>query len=424
MKEGVFDAGKPRRHAALEHDHVLGPVRIENRHAVDRRCRIRARRGIHHVVRADDECHVRLRKLPVDLVHVVEPVVRYVRLGQQHVHVARHAPRDRMDGVLHLTAALLDQLGQLAHRVLRLRHRHAVARDDDHALRVRELHGGVLRRDGPHGERRAGRHCACRGAAAERAEEHVRERAVHRLRHRHGEQEARRAVQRAADDQDAVAQREAGGRRGEPAIGVQQRNHHRHVRPADRDHHQHAQHRGERDHSVQRDRQRRIHDHGDEEPDRAGEQQRVHEVLPLVGDGLRREDLLELAERHQRAGDRERTEQHLEAERRHARRRDEAVAPMERRVVLGHADERRGERTKAQRHGDPLRKRRRRHPHAERIPDERAEHEAGDDPPVVDDVVVDERAADGHQHAERGVLHAAPRAVRVRQTAQSEDEED
>ena len=58
------------------------------------------------------------RELVVDLVHLVQPVVRDVGLGEQHVHVAGHAAGHRMDRVFHLAAALLDQLGQLAHLVL------------------------------------------------------------------------------------------------------------------------------------------------------------------------------------------------------------------------------------------------------------------------------------------------------------------
>jgi hypothetical protein len=51
--------------------------------------------------------------------------------AKQHVHVAGHAARDRMDRVFHLDALLLEHVGHLAQRMLRLRHRHAVARHDD-----------------------------------------------------------------------------------------------------------------------------------------------------------------------------------------------------------------------------------------------------------------------------------------------------
>jgi len=47
-------------------------------------------------------------------------------------------PGDRMDRVLDLDAAFFEQVGKVADRVLRLRDGHAVARDDDDLIRVRE----------------------------------------------------------------------------------------------------------------------------------------------------------------------------------------------------------------------------------------------------------------------------------------------
>jgi hypothetical protein len=53
--------------------------------------------------------------------------VGHVGLGQQHVHVARHAAGHRVDGVRDLDAASLEQVRQLADAVLRLGDRQAVA---------------------------------------------------------------------------------------------------------------------------------------------------------------------------------------------------------------------------------------------------------------------------------------------------------
>ena len=86
-----------------------------------------------------------LRHLRVDVVHLDEPVVGDVRLGQQHVHVARHAAGDRMDRELHVDAALGELVVEIAHAMLRLRDRHAVAGDDDDAVGVGEQFGGVGR---------------------------------------------------------------------------------------------------------------------------------------------------------------------------------------------------------------------------------------------------------------------------------------
>ena len=48
--------------------------------------------------------------------------------------MARHAARDRMDRVLHLDAARLEQVGELAGRVLGLRDREPVAGHDHHLV--------------------------------------------------------------------------------------------------------------------------------------------------------------------------------------------------------------------------------------------------------------------------------------------------
>jgi hypothetical protein len=60
--------------------------------------------------------------------------------------MARHAAGDRVDGVFDLDAFRLELVGHLAQRVLRLRHRHAVARHDDDLAGVLHDEGGVLRR--------------------------------------------------------------------------------------------------------------------------------------------------------------------------------------------------------------------------------------------------------------------------------------
>ena len=67
----------------------------------------------------------------VDVLELEHFVIGHVGFGEQHVHVARHAAGHRMDRVFDLDAFLLQMVGHLAQRVLRLRHRHAVARHDD-----------------------------------------------------------------------------------------------------------------------------------------------------------------------------------------------------------------------------------------------------------------------------------------------------
>src|SRR5206468_6165506 len=57
---------------------------------------------------------------------------------------------------IYLAASFLDELRELAHRVLRLRDRHAVAGDHDHELCIGELNGGIFHPDRANRESRRG----------------------------------------------------------------------------------------------------------------------------------------------------------------------------------------------------------------------------------------------------------------------------
>ena len=71
--------------------------------------------GIGHVIGADDIGDIGLREFVVDVLQLEHLVIRHVGFGEQHVHVARHAARDRVDGVFHLDAFLLQHVGHFAH---------------------------------------------------------------------------------------------------------------------------------------------------------------------------------------------------------------------------------------------------------------------------------------------------------------------
>ena len=118
----------------FEYDDILRMVDVEDRHAVDRAARVAACSRVRHVVRADHERDVGLFERGVDLVHLVQLVVGHVRLRQEHVHVARHAPGHRVNGVADVHAFLVELVGQLTYGVLRLGDREAVSGNDHDAL--------------------------------------------------------------------------------------------------------------------------------------------------------------------------------------------------------------------------------------------------------------------------------------------------
>src|SRR3546814_13297769 len=82
--------------------------------------------------------------LVVDVLQLEHLVIGHVRLGQQDVHMAWHAARDRMDRIFDVDAFLLEQVGHSAQRVLRLRDSHAVTGVDDAILRLAHQDGGVV----------------------------------------------------------------------------------------------------------------------------------------------------------------------------------------------------------------------------------------------------------------------------------------
>ena len=140
-------------------------------------------------------------------------------------------------------------LASSRHGVLRLRGGQSVAGNEDDLVGVGEAHGGVVQRDLAHLAARA-----CGGGVvhrAEAAEQHVGDRAVHRLAHQDREDEAGEAVERAGDDEHVVAEHEAGGGRGQAGVAVQQRHHHRHVGRADGDDQHDAEEESEGHHGVE-----------------------------------------------------------------------------------------------------------------------------------------------------------------------------
>ena len=152
-------------------------------------------------------------------------------------------------------AVLAQRLGDLVDRVLRLRDRHAVARHDDHVLRLRQQLGGLGRGDRrhlagglPRRPASPARRCSVPKPPAITREEV----AVHRAAHDVREDRAARADQRAGDDQQVVGQHEAGRRRGPARVAVQHRHDDRHVGAADRHHHVHAEEQRDDGHHDQR----------------------------------------------------------------------------------------------------------------------------------------------------------------------------
>ena len=107
----------------------------------------------------------------------------------------------------------------------------------------------------------------------------------------------------------------------------------------------------------------------------------------------------------------------------HAERREVLRTLREPEVVLGGADQTRGQAAEGMRQGGPLRNRGERHPR-----ERNAHHEAGDDrqddPAVVHDLGLDPGRHDGDDHGGHAGIHALPGGRRGVHPVQREDEQD
>ena len=205
------------------------------------------------------------------------------------------------------------------------------------------------------------------------AEQHVGERAVHRLAHDDRQDQARRAVERPGDDQQVVVEHEAHHAGRQAGVGIEQRDDRRHVGPADRHHQAQAERQAEQDQQHEHDVVRRIEDQPHAAKQRRAEQREVDDVLLRQAFDRAGNQLLQLAERHEAAGERQAAEQHLERQDAHREAVDRAAVRL---VVVGDADQRGGQRAERVRQRRPLRHGGHRHPDGHRRADQRADHDA------------------------------------------------
>ncbi len=219
-EQRVLNARITGVHGAFEDNHVLRLPHFQNRHTGDWATRIVLRRRVNGVVGTNHQYGVGIGEIIVDFIHLQHDVIRHFRLRQQHVHVTRQTARNRVDTKAYFNPACAQFLRDFRHRILRLRHRHAVAWSDDHRMRVFQHIGGVFRIDFTvltHFLIGTGR----RTVRTKATGDHANERAVHRFTHDVGQDRTGRTDQRTGDDQQIVAQHKA-CRRCRPArVGVQ-----------------------------------------------------------------------------------------------------------------------------------------------------------------------------------------------------------
>ena len=243
-----------------------------------------------------------------------------------------------------------------------------------------------------------------------------------------GQDRARGADQRAGDDQRRVAEREADAGRRPPRIGVEHRDHHRHVGAADRHDDQHAERQRDGDDQPEVERGLGEIEVVDEEHQAQGERD-VDDVAPRQHDRLAAHAGAELEEGDHRAGEGDGADGGAERHFDQALLMDMAFrADVEgRRRVIGarrHQDRRHADQRMEGRH--QFRHRGHRHPPRDHRADAAAEHDAAQHQAPGQPAfrrMRAERGQHGDGHADHAEIVAAPAGVRARQPAQRLDEQ-
>ena len=215
--------------------------------------------------------------------------------------MAGHAACHRMDGVFDINAFLLEQISHFTQHLLRLRHRHAIARHHDDLLRILHHIGRIFRAAGLHGRairrRATSGHCAT--FRPEATQKHIDDAAVHALTHDVGQDGTRSTHQRARHNQQQIADGEANARRRPAGIAVQHGHNHRHISATNRDDQQEAQHQGQdgnhpEQHITAGDHEQH-HQHRQQNAKR-----QVQHMLTLEHDGRARHAAIQLREGNHR----------------------------------------------------------------------------------------------------------------------------
>lgn len=135
-EQWVVDIGIASSHGSLVDDDVLGLPDLEDWHTGDRAVWVLEGRGVDDVVGSDDQDHIDVREVVVDLFHFLDNVIGDADLCKEDVHLSGHASSHWMDGESHLYSVLRQVAGQFSNSVLSLGDSHSIAWHDDHVFAV------------------------------------------------------------------------------------------------------------------------------------------------------------------------------------------------------------------------------------------------------------------------------------------------
>jgi len=146
LKENwVFKIRVTATHGSLAKDDLLGAPHLNDRHAVDGAALHGLGRGIRNIVSADNHAHVNIAHLGVDLVHLLDDIIRHIGLSEQHIHLSRHAAGDGVDAELDSLAHALALAEHIRHGHLGTTGSHTITRDDENLVGVSQKLGDGFR---------------------------------------------------------------------------------------------------------------------------------------------------------------------------------------------------------------------------------------------------------------------------------------
>mmetsp|Transcript_152256 Transcript_152256/g.369774 ORF Transcript_152256/g.369774 Transcript_152256/m.369774 type:complete len:257 (+) Transcript_152256:169-939(+) len=219
VEDGVVQVRVAAAHGPLAEDHLLGAPDLNHGHAPDRATFNLLRRGVHHVIGADDEHQVVGLHVRIHLVHLHDPLMRNAGLGQQHVHLSWHAACHGVDSKLEVDLMAVADGRNVSHRSLSMRHRHAVPWNNKDLLGVRDH----LRNCGNAGLRvllRCTVATLCHRHVVDATEEDVEDVAVHGVAHDLRQDGTAEANERAHDGERRALQQESLGHQGPAGVGI------------------------------------------------------------------------------------------------------------------------------------------------------------------------------------------------------------
>eukprot|EP00906_Rhabdomonas_costata_P036632 RCo051364 len=301
-KHGVVHPRIPRGERALDDDHLFGLPDMQHGHPGNRGVGVCHRGAVHGVVGPQHNRDVRGGEILIDLVHLKHNVVRDARLGEQHVHMPRHASSHGVDRKPELHPVRGEEAEHLRDSVLGLRNSHTVTRNKDHGLRIDKQLGRLWGQDRGVGAGIADRHRPLPGAEA--SKQHADDVTVHRHAHDVRQDRPAAAHQRAHNDEQVVLQHEPISHGGPPGVAVQHGNHHRHVGTPDTRNHQQPKDEGGEGVPAEVDQAGALLPSDHVEPHRGDdgeEQAKVEEVAALEHQRLGAHQGLQLRKRHQAA---------------------------------------------------------------------------------------------------------------------------